>query len=291
MDIKQYVRNGLLQESQNYKTVLTLDGISPSKILVVLEGKCRRKMQLGPKRSLYVNYYANSCIGLEDYLLGFSRKGAVGVYPGAYYCIWEAADCSNSLTLYPELARRFVFELSRQIRICNAQLQKTDINLHQGLESIEFGDPEADISDILFGAHFSDDEKFPPELVEKLSHKYAPGEYLMRQGEKSYDLHIILSGELEIFQESREGRKKVGALKKGDMAGEMAQFDGLPRSADVIAKEETETLVFLPENFSLLFQLHPQWSEKILNILAARLEQKRKEFETIDLQLLAGYKS
>ncbi len=286
MELKQYIRNGLLRESTRYESILSYDGGSPKKIILVLEGRCRRKTKLGANRNLYENYYPVSFIGLEDCLVGCSRLGLVGAYPGTHYCLWEASDFMDAIWVYPDLARRAILELSRQIRIYYSQLQKTDLDLRSELGNIDVNVAETDISDILFSANFSSEDSFPTELVSKLKREYKAGEYVIRQGKKSFELYIILSGELEVRHLSDGKQKEIGVLKKGDLVGEMAQFDGLPRSADVLVRKDAELLVFLPENFSLLFQLHPKWSKKILSVLANRVEERRKDFENISLSTL-----
>ncbi len=285
MEIKQYIHRGILAQNQKYETVLEFNGLATDKIIVVLEGRLRRKTQLKQNRWLYENYYPISFIGLEDYLLGRSRKGIVGSYPGSHYCIWEADDFYNSIMIYPVLARRAILELSRHIRLYDAQKQenKENIDMRKELAGIDLDNAEDDFCDLLF-LNYSEDESFPPELIQKISRTFKPGDYLIREGEKTFEIYIIHSGYVDVIQRSDSGSKVIDTLKAGEMIGEMAQFDGLPRSADVVAKEETQALVFLPENFSLLFQLHPSWSVKLLNILAQRLEQRRKFFEDIDLK-------
>ncbi len=112
----------------------------------------------------------------------------------------------------------------------------------------------------------ADDDEFPPHLVDRLAKNFAPGEALMRQGDETMDLFILLEGEVDVFmRESDESdARQIDTLGSGDMAGEMAQFDGLPRSADVIAKTATRALSFGTEDFHMLFQLHPRWSRKLL---------------------------
>ena len=251
---------------------------------MILEGRCRRKLELKPGRALYENYYPVSFIGLEEYLLGSSYKGRVGVFPGAHYCIWEVDDFYNALSIHPELARHAIHELSRRVRLYDIKGGHGTMALGEELGDLDFGHLDEDISDILFNFNFSEEDTFSPEMIQKFSRKFAAGEYLMRQDEKSLELHIILSGKVKVLHNSKDGTQKQDWLGANEMVGEMAQFDGLPRSADVVAEETTESLAFSPEHFSLLFQLHPRWSMKILQTLAKRVEQRRKEFTNMDIK-------
>ncbi len=284
MELKKFVRRGNLDESLRYRAVTRFEEQVPGTILMLLEGRARRKIHLTPTRTLYENYYPVAFIGLEDYLLGRTRAGAAGMYPGSHYVLWEVEDFNSALEIHPELARRAIFELSRRIRIYDAHSKTTDPNLKRE-HYVSLGAPEAELADALYEMSFADEDEFPPHLVEKLARDFAPGDYLMRQGDETMDLFIILSGAVDIYMTSEPDgeRRKIDNLGEGDMVGEMAQFDGLPRSADVVASQATRALSFGPEDFHMLFQLHPRWSRKLLHTLAERLEQRRAALETADL--------
>lgn len=286
MELKKFVRRGNLDESHRYRTVTRFEEQVPGTVIMLLEGRARRKIQLTPTRTLYENYYPVAFVGLEDYLLGRTRAGAAGMYPGSHYVLWEVDDFNSALEIHPELSRRAIFELSRRIRIYDAHSKTTDPDLKRE-HYVALGAPEAELADALYEMSFADDDEFPPHLVQKLSREFASGDSLMRQGDETMDLFIILSGKVDVYMTSDlEGgeRRKIDTLGEGDMVGEMAQFDGLPRSADVVATETTRTLSFGPEDFHMLFQLHPRWSRKLLHTLAERLDQRRSALETVDLK-------
>lgn len=274
MDLKTYVRRGHIDEAPNYRNIYRMDFRGPEHLILLLEGKCRRKLLLRKGRYLYENYYAEAFIGLEDFLLGEGRPGAVGVYPGAHYILWDAEDFKNAISIQPELARRAIMELSRRVRVYDARKHTTDLNLRSNVD-IEVGKPDAALTTALYEMSFAADDEFPPHLVSQLARDFKAGQALMRQGEKTSDLYIILHGELDIFVNDGSGPKKIDELGAGDMVGEMAQFDGLPRSADVLARTTVRALVFEAANFHMLFQLHPRWTQKLLTTLAERIEQRR----------------
>jgi len=63
------------------------------------------------------------------------------------------------------------------------------------------------------------------------------GNTLFRQGDKSQDLFILLSGELSVL----DGNKEIAKIKPVDIVGEMGVVSGEPRSATV--KVTTEATV------------------------------------------------
>ncbi|MCB1320753.1 MAG: cyclic nucleotide-binding domain-containing protein, partial [Leptospiraceae bacterium] len=254
MGLKQYVRKGIIDESTGYKTVLRFDELPPDRVLLLLEGKCRRKVRLNARRTLYENYYPEALVGLEDLLLGRARPGATGVYPGAHYILWDARDLLGALEIYPELARRAIFELSRRIRIYDAHEHTTDIQLRQdpGMDSMDdLANPDSELVDALYEMSFAAEDEFPPHLISRLARTFQPGDHLLKQGELTFDLYILLEGHVDVFISEQGERRKVDSLGAGEMVGEMAQFDGVPRSADVVATAPVQELAFAPENFQM----------------------------------------
>ncbi len=283
MEIKNFVRRGLLEESNSYRSVMRFTGHPPMNILALLEGKARRKVRLRGNRFLYENYFAPSFVGVEDLLLEQSHQGAVGVYPGAHYVVWDAEDFLNATQMNPPLARRVILELSRRIRIYDLRNSTTDLELKRDLD-LEIGMPAAEMSDALYEMSFADEDEFPAHIVNQLSRTFQAGDFLLRQGDGSSELYIIVEGEADVFQTPPGGnRRQIDTLGASDMAGEMAQFDGMPRTADVVARTNITALEFKSADFHLLFQLHPKWSRKLMRTLSERVEQRLRSFETIEL--------
>lgn len=278
IDLKQYVRKGRIDESTDYKTICQFNQEGPEFIITLLEGKVRRKVQLEDNLYLYENYYAECFVGLEDQLLNHKRPGAAGVYPGSHYILWDRDDFLNAISIQPELARRAIFDLSRRIRIYDAHKHTTDLDLRQQT-SIEPGTPDENISGALYEMSFAADDEFPAHLIDQLTRTFQPGDALMKQGEKTDELYIILKGSVDVFHQSLDKKEKIDTMVEGDMVGEMAQFDGLARSADVIANQTVTALEFTSANFHMLFQLHPRWARKLLDTLAERLELRRKNLK------------
>lgn len=66
------------------------------------------------------------------------------------------------------------------------------------------------------------------------------GHVLCRKGEDGNTFFIIIFGKIKIVRQSKSGDEVILAvLSAGDFCGEMSLLDGLPRSADAVAVEET----------------------------------------------------
>src|SRR5205085_10905781 len=76
---------------------------------------------------------------------------------------------------------------------------------------------------------------------------YSPGSVLLSQGEQGLGLFILTKGTVRITRKnSPDGPEEVlGTAGAGDVIGEMALLDDLPRSATVTAVDEV-TVLTLP---------------------------------------------
>jgi CRP-like cAMP-binding protein len=87
---------------------------------------------------------------------------------------------------------------------------------------------------------------------------YAPGEFAVRHGEVDRSFFIIARGSFEVLVPTRAGQERIRVLEPGDLFGEVGFFDGLPRSADVVALEASEALVLTQAAFQRLRLTHPR---------------------------------
>jgi NTE family protein len=85
---------------------------------------------------------------------------------------------------------------------------------------------------------------------------YGPGEFAVHEGDLDRSFFIISRGSFEVLVLSSPQRVRV--LEAGDLFGEVGFFDGLPRSADVVALEEAEALVLTQAAFQRLRLTHPR---------------------------------
>jgi len=91
---------------------------------------------------------------------------------------------------------------------------------------------------------------------------------LCLEGEADNDLYIVHSGKLLVFARKRSQVTQLGHIGPGEYFGELSFFDDKPRSADVIALEDT-VLIRFPH--SELRNQFPQWLITIAQSLANRL--------------------
>ena len=105
------------------------------------------------------------------------------------------------------------------------------------------------------------------------------GDFITRRGETSAELYLLLSGRAVVSP--GDGRPPVDTLERGDVIGEMGLVRAQPRSADVIAAEDTEYLVLDGGFLDRLRRQYPRTAATVFlnltRILSNRLEHTTKQ--------------
>jgi CRP-like cAMP-binding protein len=92
----------------------------------------------------------------------------------------------------------------------------------------------------------------------------------VKEGSTGTALYIILSGKVRV---EREGAS-ISTLAPGEFFGELALIEEHPRSATVVAVEETDCLLLPAWEFTALLQEHPEIAVPIMRALIARLHRR-----------------
>jgi len=102
---------------------------------------------------------------------------------------------------------------------------------------------------------------------------YPSGHVIMRQGEASENLWVLLSGRVRVLEATSDGQAEMllGELGKADIFGEVGILRDQPRSATVIAVERTHCVVLRQRDFLAVLQESAELSNAMLRIVAGRL--------------------
>jgi small-conductance mechanosensitive channel len=103
-----------------------------------------------------------------------------------------------------------------------------------------------------------------------VSHIFAPGETVIRAGDEGASMFVVHQGSVKVQINDNGTQRAVAILKEGDFFGEMALFTGEPRTANVLAIEETEVLEIGHEAIKRLFETNPDLVEALSHIIAER---------------------
>src|SRR5580698_6817715 len=109
--------------------------------------------------------------------------------------------------------------------------------------------------------------------------KVQSGDALIRRGEPDRTVYFVLRGELEIIVQSSDGftMGRVARVGAGAVLGELAFFDGGPRSAGAWAVNDCEVAAMTPDQYAAFAQSHSDRARDLLfamgRILALRLRR------------------
>jgi CRP-like cAMP-binding protein len=110
---------------------------------------------------------------------------------------------------------------------------------------------------------------------------YEPGEFAVHRGEVDRSFFIIARGSFEVLVPTADRAQRVRVLQPGDLFGEVGFFDGLPRSADVVAREEAEALVLTQAAFQRLRLTHPRLALRFVLDLGRILGERFRASDSI----------
>jgi small-conductance mechanosensitive channel/CRP-like cAMP-binding protein len=101
-------------------------------------------------------------------------------------------------------------------------------------------------------------------------HVFAPGELVIRAGEPGSSMFVVHNGRVSVQISENGHPRTVATLSDGDFFGEMALFTGEPRTANVIALEETEVLEIGHAAMKNVFDTNPDLVESLSFVMAER---------------------
>ncbi len=103
-----------------------------------------------------------------------------------------------------------------------------------------------------------------------VSHIFAPSETVIRAGEAGSSMFVVHNGRVSVQINENGVARSVATLNEGDFFGEMALFTGEPRTANIIALEETEVLEIGHDAMKKVFDTNPDLVESLSFIIAER---------------------
>ncbi len=102
--------------------------------------------------------------------------------------------------------------------------------------------------------------------------------------EEGDTLFILKKGQVKVSIVSEEGREVIlSLLGPGSVFGELSLLDGKPRSANVVATEDTDLLMLRRSDFIQLIYKTPQIATALLAELATRLRKTDRQIEGLAL--------
>lgn len=117
-------------------------------------------------------------------------------------------------------------------------------------------------------------------LTKMNKHTFTSGECVVRQGEIEQSIWLLMVGQCEVTKQVTTGSVsrtvKLAELQPFETFGEMTLFNGLPRSASVLATCDVQALKLGHEDFMEIAQSDPhtgvQLASNMVSIVSQRLQ-------------------
>jgi small-conductance mechanosensitive channel/CRP-like cAMP-binding protein len=116
---------------------------------------------------------------------------------------------------------------------------------------------------------------------------FAPGEKIVRKGQKGNSMFVVHDGSVTVQIREDGVVKPIRQLKEGGFFGEMGLFTGEPRTATVVADEETQVVEIKHHCMKPILEANPELVEAFSKIIDERraalddlLENKEGDAET-----------
>jgi small-conductance mechanosensitive channel/CRP-like cAMP-binding protein len=110
---------------------------------------------------------------------------------------------------------------------------------------------------------------------------FAPGETVIRAGDEGSSMFVVHEGRVSVQISDNGKPRTVNVLNEGDFFGEMALFTGEPRTASVVAVEETEVLEIGFQAMKHLFDTNPDLVESLSHTIAERRAELKARSEDV----------
>jgi CRP-like cAMP-binding protein len=100
------------------------------------------------------------------------------------------------------------------------------------------------------------------------------GETIIKENDQAAGFFVVSEGKVEAVRSAESATPHVlASFGPGDFFGEMALFEGFPRSATVRATEDSELLAMTRWDFMAEMKNHPEIAVSMLPVLVRRLRE------------------
>jgi CRP-like cAMP-binding protein len=115
------------------------------------------------------------------------------------------------------------------------------------------------------------------EFSDRFLRAFGNGDVIFEEGSVGKHMYVVVSGSVRIVKKTGGEVAVVATLGKGELFGEMALVDSLPRSASAVAAGDDTSVVEIDHaQFAYLVGQQPAFALVILKALSLRL---RKQME------------
>ncbi|MBX3269241.1 MAG: HEAT repeat domain-containing protein [Sandaracinaceae bacterium] len=127
-------------------------------------------------------------------------------------------------------------------------------------------------------------EKVDPEDLAPMAHAaeertFDAGETILEEGEVGDELYFVVAGRVAV----RRSGMLLARLGPGETFGEMAVLDAEPRSATVVAEEQTECIAISSDDFYDVLREQSEIAEGVIRVLTRRLRASGRAVDPVSM--------
>ncbi len=131
--------------------------------------------------------------------------------------------------------------------------------------------------------------RLEPDVLKQVARQmrplnFASGQQIFERGDEGKDIYVVVAGRVRLSVLSAEGRElSFGHPGPGDVFGEIAAFDGGPRTAHATAVSKLEMVALSRTAFDAMLTSQPALARAAISFLCKRLREADNQFESIAL--------
>lgn len=181
--------------------------------------------------------------------------------------------CGHSFELICPKCKTKIIDNSQFCDECGSNLVPT---LNQSIEK-----PGAESQSFTHFAKIPSSKDASESLIKKFIKVYNKSDIIFEEGSFGNEMFIIRTGKIRIYT-IKGGREIVlRTCAKGEIFGEMALVDDIPRSATAIAEENNTQLIVVDHSkFLYLVNQQPPFALTVMHILCERIRISEPELQT-----------
>lgn len=152
-------------------------------------------------------------------------------------------------------------------------------------------DPQLNIKELMLSTPFF--EGLPEVVLERavthvVSRQHPPNQVILLENDWGTSVYFILDGWVKIRTYNLDGKEvTLNILGKGELFGEMAALDEVPRSTDVITLAPTLIGNMPAQDFAQLIHTEPVAGIRLAQLMARRLRQVNRRLRLREADAMA----
>jgi len=109
-----------------------------------------------------------------------------------------------------------------------------------------------------------------------------PNDILFEEGDQSKNLYFVKRGMIRIFKRKAEGNIEIEIIRNGQVLGELAFFDGQPRSASAEALTTSELIEISRTALDEALSKFPEWLVTLTKTVSSRLRVANNKIRALE---------